>query len=179
MRRMRVRGVFIYNSNQRYGAAYPRGAVSVMDGQTFLQRQPGLSDFCWPVRVYYEDTDSGGVVYYANYLRFMERARTERLRDLGFEQNRLRRDQGVLFTVHSIQVDFRKPARFNDALEVTADIADQRRASLTFYQEVRRAGETDVLCSGHVRVACVDAGSFRPAAIPSPLRLALHQDVLN
>ncbi len=125
-----------------------------------------MSQFTWPVRVYYEDTDSGGVVYYANYLKFMERARTERLRALGFEQDSLRSEQGILFTVHSIQVDFRQPAHFNDALEVSAGIGEQRRASLTFDQQVCRRGESTVLCSGKIRVACVDADSFRPAPIP-------------
>ncbi len=125
-----------------------------------------LSQFIWPVRVYYEDTDSGGVVYYANYLKFMERARTERLRALGFEQDRLRAEQGILFTVHSVQVDFHKPARFNDALEVSAAVSGRRRASLTFDQQVCRQGETSPLCSGKVRIACVDAGSFRPSPIP-------------
>lgn len=125
-----------------------------------------MSQFCWPVRVYYEDTDSGGVVYYANYLKFMERARTEYLRAMGFEQDRLRQDQGILFTVHSIQVDFKRPARFNDALEVSAEISEQRRASLTFFQEIRRCGETAVLCRGHVRIACVDSVSFKPAPLP-------------
>ncbi|GMQ87200.1 MAG: tol-pal system-associated acyl-CoA thioesterase [Gammaproteobacteria bacterium] len=129
-----------------------------------------MSQFCWPVRVYYEDTDSGGVVYYANYLKFMERARTEYLRALGFEQDRLRQDQGILFTVHSIQIDFKRPARFNDALEVSAEISEQRRASLTFFQKVRRSGEAEALCSGHIRIACVDASSFKPAPIPDFIR---------
>ncbi|HHJ17317.1 MAG TPA: tol-pal system-associated acyl-CoA thioesterase [Gammaproteobacteria bacterium] len=132
-----------------------------------------LTQFVWPVRVYYEDTDSGGVVYYANYLKFMERARTECLRALGFEQDRLRQDQGVLFTVHSVQVDFIRPARFNDALEVSADICEQRRASLTFSQQVRRSGESEVLCSGHIRIACVDAVSFKPVPIPDVIRSEL------
>ena len=125
-----------------------------------------MSRFCWPVRVYYEDTDSGGVVYYANYLKFMERARTERLRAAGFEQDQLRQDQGILFTVHSIRVDFKRPAVFNDELVVSAEISEQRRASLTFFQEISRAGEHDVLCSGHIRIACVDAHSFKAKAIP-------------
>ena len=130
----------------------------------------GLSQFCWPVRVYYEDTDSGGVVYYANYLKFMERARTEYLRAMGFEQDRLREDQGILFTVHSVQVDFKRPARFNDTLEVSAAISEQRRASLTFFQEVHRSGETGALCRGHVRIACVDSVSFKPVPIPDFIR---------
>ena len=133
----------------------------------------GLSQFYWPVRVYYEDTDCGGVVYYANYLKFMERARTECLRARGFEQNQWRESQGILFTVYSVQVEFKRPAVFNDALEVTAEITRQRRASLSFFQEIRRAGETDVLCSGHVNIACVDAQSFKPAPIPEIIRSEL------
>lgn len=132
-----------------------------------------MTHFVWPVRVYYEDTDCGGVVYYANYLKFMERARTERLRAMGFEQDRLREQENVLFTVHSAQVDFRRPARFNDELEVTAEIFRQRRASIIFAQEIRRAGESDVLCSGHVNIACVDARSFKPAPIPEFVRSEL------
>lgn len=131
-----------------------------------------MTEFCWPVRVYYEDTDSGGVVYYANYLKFMERARTEYLRALGFEQDRLRQELGILFTVHSLQVDFRLPARFNDALEVTASVSDTRRASLTFSQQVRRCGQPP-LCTGLVRIACVDAMSFRPVPIPDVIRSEL------
>jgi acyl-CoA thioester hydrolase len=127
----------------------------------------------WPVRVYYEDTDSGGVVYYANYLKFMERARTERLRTMGFEQDKLRQEQGILFAVHSVQVEFRRPALFNDALEVSADIRSQRGASLTFFQEIRRSGEVDVLCSGSIRIACVDAQTFKPVPIPESVRSEL------
>ncbi len=132
-----------------------------------------MSQFIWPVRVYYEDTDSGGVVYYANYLKFMERARTECLRAMGFEQDELRRDQGVLFAVHSVQIDFKRPAVFNDALEVSAEIHAQRRASLSFLQEVRRAGEDAVLCSGRVCIACVDARSFKAVPIPESVRSRL------
>ena len=133
----------------------------------------GLSQFCWPVRVYYEDTDSGGVVYYANYLRFMERARTEYLRSMGFEQDQLRREQGILFTVHSLQVDFRSPARFNDLLEVTVRVSDVRRASLTFSQSVRRRGEAQSLCDASVRIACVADESFKPKPIPGIIRSEL------
>ena len=132
-----------------------------------------VSPFCWPIRVYYEDTDSGGVVYYANYLKFMERARTEYLRSVGFEQDQLRRRQGVLFTVHSLQVDFISPARFNDALEVSAEVSDVRRASLSFSQSVHRQGEQSLLCRGTVRIACVDAESFKPVSIPEEIRSEL------
>jgi acyl-CoA thioester hydrolase len=119
--------------------------------------------------VYYEDTDSGGVVYYANYLKFMERARTERLRAMGFEQDDLCREEGILFTVHSVRVDYRQPARFNDALEVSADITAVRRASLEFSQNIRRCGEQGVLCSGRIRIACVDALTLKPTALPGSL----------
>ncbi len=132
-----------------------------------------LAEFVWPVRVYYEDTDCGGVVYYANYLKFMERARTERLRAMGFEQDELRDQQNILFTVHSAQIDFKRPAKFNDLLEVTAVISRQRRASITFTQEIRRAGESAVLCMGHVNIACVNACSFKPAPIPEFIRSEL------
>lgn len=121
------------------------------------------------MRVYYEDTDSGEVVYHANYLKFMERARTERLRALGYEQDGLRREQGILFTVHSLAIDFIHPALFNDALEVTADLEQCRRASMVFLQEVYRRGEGQPLCSARVRVACVNAESFRPHPIPESL----------
>jgi len=92
--------------------------------------------FYWPVRVYYEDTDNGGVVYYANYLKFMERARTEWLRSLGLEQDRLINEQGIIFAVRSVQVDYLKPALFNQLLSVSAEIIATGKASLTFKQEV-------------------------------------------
>ena len=129
--------------------------------------------FVWPVRVYYEDTDSGGVVYYANYLKFMERARTEWLRSLGFEQDRLLAQEGIIFAVRSVNVGYHQPARFNDALEVTASLAAKGRASLTFYQEVRRADEGRLLCSGEIKIACVNLNSMRPTPIPNALLLEI------
>lgn len=124
--------------------------------------------FFWPVRVYYEDTDAGGVVYYANYLRFYERARTERLRALGFEQDVIRSEYGVLFAVRSVQIEYIKPARFNDALRVTADLSDVRRASVIFNQTIlNSAGDT--LSEAQVRVVCLSDGAFRPAPIPDHL----------
>jgi acyl-CoA thioester hydrolase len=125
------------------------------------------TQFFWPVRVYYEDTDAGGVVYYANYLKFFERARTERLRAMGIEQDELRRDAGVLFVVKSVNLEYLKPARFNDALLVTAEVGELRRASLSFIQEIRRGGvDGDKLCVAEVRVACLSDGELRPMAIP-------------
>ena len=126
--------------------------------------------FHWDVRVYYEDTDSGGVVYYANYLRFMERARTEWMRSLGFEQDRLLSELGILFAVRAASIDYLRPARFNDRLGVTVDLCRHGRASLTLAQTVLRHGD-DVapLCSGTFRIACVEAETFRPQPIPDTI----------
>lgn len=129
-----------------------------------------MSEFIWPVRVYYEDTDSGGVVYYANYLKFMERARTELLRKHGFEQDQLIEEEGVIFAVRHVDADYLRPARFNDALDVTATIAVMGRASMTFSQEVRLAGTGQLLCRGKVKIACLDATRFRPSPIPAKLK---------
>jgi len=125
------------------------------------------AEFCLPVRVYYEDSDAGGVVYYANYLRFMERARTEWLRTLGFEQDELSRDPGVVFAVRACTLEFRKPARFNDLLEVTVRVIRLGGASLTFAQQVRCHGE--LMCEGEVRVACLDAQQFSPRPLPETM----------
>jgi len=128
-----------------------------------------MSEFIWPVRVYYEDTDSGGVVYYANYLKFMERARTEWLRELGFEQDELLVRYGIIFAVHRVELEYHRPARFNDALQVSARILHKGRASLTFQQEVRRLGDPRPLCSGQVQIACVDLQKLRPRPIPKSI----------
>ena len=125
--------------------------------------------FVWPVRVYYEDTDSGGVVYYANYLKFMERARTEWLRARGFEQDALLRDRRVLFAVRTLSMDYHRPARFNDLLEVVSQVAEVGGASLTFAQSIRRADSTEVLCGARVKVACIDAENFRARRLPRQL----------
>ena len=126
-----------------------------------------MSGFKWQVRVYYEDTDSGGVDYYANYLRFMERARTEWLRSLGFEQDRLVEEQGVLFAVRSARIEYLRTAHFNDLLSVSADIIARGRASLTFSQLIRRCQDDGgPICSGEIKIACLDAETLRPQAIP-------------
>jgi acyl-CoA thioester hydrolase len=132
--------------------------------------------FIWPVRVYYEDTDAGGVVYYANYLKFMERARTEWLRSFGFEQDRLLQEYGIIFAVRSVQVGYHRPALFNDALEVSSSLLEKGRASLTFSQEVKRKESSALLCSGKVKIACVDMQEMRPVPIPKEL-LAEFPDV--
>jgi acyl-CoA thioester hydrolase len=121
-------------------------------------------EFTWPVRVYYEDTDLGGVVYYANYLKFMERARTEWLRAAGVDQSRLLADAGLLFVIVGCDVAYRKPARFDDLLDVTVRPESLGRTRFTVMQEVRRGGE--VLVTGRVTAACIDAATFRPKAIP-------------
>ncbi len=126
--------------------------------------------FVWPVRVYYEDTDSGGVVYYANYLKFMERARTEWLRARGFEQDALLQEQRLLFAVRSLSVDYRRPARFNDVLAVSARLIEASGASFLFEQTIQRDVSTDILCSARVKVACIDAETFRARRIPRHLR---------
>ncbi|MEW6647407.1 MAG: tol-pal system-associated acyl-CoA thioesterase [Pseudomonadota bacterium] len=132
-----------------------------------------MAMFVWPVRVYYEDTDSGGVVYYANYLKFMERARTEWLRSLGFEQDALIRDAGIIFAVRSVEADYLRPARFNDALAVTAEVVHNGGASITFRQEVRRGEE--VLCRGKVKIASLDAQTLRPKPAPAEIVSAVTQ----
>lgn len=125
-----------------------------------------METFVWPVRVYYEDTDSGGVVYYANYLKFMERARTEWLRHRGFEQDTLLRDHRLLFAVRSLTVDYHRPARFNDLLEVATWIVTAGGASLAFAQTIQRAGSAELLCRAHIKVACISADRFQPCRIP-------------
>lgn len=126
--------------------------------------------FLWPVRVYYEDTDAGGVVYYANYLKFFERARTEWLRALGFEQDALRHRFGLLFMVHSVSVEYRRPAFFNDLLEVASHLEERHRVSMVFSQTVRHPGRDGlILCTGKVKVACVDEKTMRPRPLPTEL----------
>ena len=126
--------------------------------------------FSWRVRVYWEDTDAGGIVYYANYLKFMERARTEWLRAAGVEQLPLKEQYGLMFVVVDIQAHYRKPARYGDELQVTCAVADRSRASLTFQQQVYRGGrDGELLVEGKVRVACLDATNLRPTALPKEL----------
>ena len=126
-----------------------------------------MTTFFWPVRVYYEDTDAGGVVFYANYLKFYERARTEMLRAMGYEQDELLINPGIIFVVRSIQVDYLQSARFNDLIQVSAEVSLVKPASLVFEQMITRAD--DVLSKGTVRIACLDAETMRPKIIPKDL----------
>jgi acyl-CoA thioester hydrolase len=143
-----------------------------------------VADFSWPVRVYYEDTDNGGVVYYANYLKFMERARTEWLRARGVEQDLVAQQVGVIFAVRSAQLDYLKPARFNQLLSVSVKVVDAGKASLTFDQAVMlttNEGDDGVesgelLCQGRIKIACLDVNSFKPRAIPASVRQEIFSD---
>lgn len=130
---------------------------------------PDGKESSWRVRVYWEDTDGGGVVYYANYLKFMERARTEWLRTLGHSQAELAERHGFVFAVVEVKVNYRRPARLDDELTVTCLPVPEGRASIRFKQVIVRKtvgkGE-ETLADGEVRVACVDAKTFRPRALP-------------
>lgn len=101
-----------------------------------------MKEFNWPVRVYYEDTDAGGVVFYANYLKFFERARTEMLRSVGFEQDNLLAEQNLIFVVRSVKVDYLKPARFNELLDVSAKVIEYKKTNFTFEQAITRQQDT-------------------------------------
>lgn len=139
------------------------------------------------MRVYYEDTDAGGVVYHSNYLNFMERARTEWLRALGFEQTYLRDVLKVMFVVHSAQIAFKKPAIFNDLLTISSEIGKTGQGSLEFLQKISvnqpsneppnqpRHAEKTTLVEATIKVACVDADTFKPTAIPKEIKVKMEQ----
>lgn len=135
-----------------------------------------MSGFIWPIRVYFEDTDMAGVVYHANYLKFMERARTEWLRRLGFEQDALKARERRLFAVRTAQIEYLAPAVFNDALVVESQLTRVGRASLSFVQEVRRESDAErrPLCRGRIKVACLETESLKPAAMPPALLEAVN-----
>ncbi|MDP2221838.1 MAG: tol-pal system-associated acyl-CoA thioesterase [Hydrogenophaga sp.] len=137
------------------------------------------SQFTWPVRVYWEDTDTGGIVFYANYLKFFERARTEWLRALGVEQQSLREQVGGMFVVTATQVKYHRPARLDDVLWVSARVQEAGRASLTIEQTARlqaapTGGDAPLLCEGIIRIGWVDARTLRPQRIPAAILGALN-----
>lgn len=139
-----------------------------------LQQAP----FTWGVRVYWEDTDAGGIVFYANYLKFFERARTEWLRALGIEQQRLRDEVGGMFVVTHTQLQYHRPARLDDLLLVTARVVEAGRASMTIEQTAllkpqQGDGPAELLCSGTIRIGWVDDRLLRPQRIPSAVMAAL------
>jgi len=133
-----------------------------------------MRTFSWPVRVYIEDTDAGGVVFYANYLKYMERARTEHLRTLGFELNDWQDQERRLFVVRSVEVQYHKPALFNDELSVHATIRNVKRASLMCHQPVYRGDE--LMVDALVQLACIDADSFSPVAMPVAMHEAFRRE---
>jgi acyl-CoA thioester hydrolase len=130
-----------------------------------------FAKFSWPVRVYYEDTDAGGVVYHSNYLNFMERARTEWLRALGFEQTALKDDHGIVIVVHSLSITFKKPAYFNDMLEIHCDIIKIGHGSIELAQTIIRDGA--LLINANVKAAFVNAATFKPLGIPAHIKQAM------
>ena len=135
--------------------------------------------FTIPVRIYYEDTDAGGVVYYANYLKFFERCRTEWLRDIGHEQADLLRDPGIAFVVRSVNVDYLKPARLDDQLMIGLEVEKITRAQIFFRQHIRRAnpandGEWDELVTGTIQIVCVNSALMKTTSIPPLLRTKLE-----
>lgn len=132
------------------------------------------TDFVWPVRVYYEDTDSGGVVYYANYLKFLERARTEWLRDMGFGQTELLRDHSVIFVVRAVQIEYLRPAVFDDLLTVTVRFHAAGRSWIELDQTAERP-EDGVLVKARVKVVCVNGQTFKPVQIPAPVRASIER----
>jgi acyl-CoA thioester hydrolase len=135
----------------------------------------GERAFEWPVRVYWEDTDAGGIVFYANYLKFFERARTEWLRSLGIDQSTLRETTGGIFIVGETSVRYHRPARLDDELLVTARVQETGRASLIIAQQAFLRGGKAMLCDGTIRIGWVEAGSLKPARIPPNILEALKQ----
>ena len=131
------------------------------------------SVFSIPTRVYWEDTDAGGVVYHAQYVAFLERARTEWVRALGYGQDGLRLDHGLVFALRDMRIDFRRPARLDDALQVTVSLRRCRHASIVFAQTILRDGE--LLVDAQVRCAALEASTFRPRAIPEALHTQLNR----
>ncbi|OQW92304.1 MAG: tol-pal system-associated acyl-CoA thioesterase [Beggiatoa sp. IS2] len=130
-----------------------------------------MNEFSWPVRVYYEDTDMGGIVYYANYLRFMERARTEWLRAVGVDQMQLKQQCHLIFVVRHATVDYRKAAMFDDALQVTVNVTRLGKASLTLSQAVLR--QQEILCAAVVKLGIVNLLNWHPQPLPSAIVTAL------
>lgn len=128
--------------------------------------------FAFPVRIYWEDTDAGGVVYHARYVGFLERARSEWMRGFGWGQRSMGQELGVIFAVRAMQVDFRKPARLDDALQVTVELVQLGRASLRFVQRIHR--DTELLLEAEVKIAALGAEDFRPRPIPDDVHARLQ-----
>ena len=135
--------------------------------------QRNREPFRLPLRVYYEDTDAGGIVYYANYLRYMERARTEWLASIGHELSTLERVEGIVFVVHRVEIDYRIPAKLGDRIDATVTLVELHRARMIVTQDVVRGDE--LLTHAQVKLACLDRASRRPTRIPAPLHERLER----
>lgn len=129
--------------------------------------------FVWPVRIYYENTDAGGVVYHCDYVAFLERARTEFLRSMAIELGALEKSHAVLFAIRSVQIDYLKPARLDDLLQVTVGFKALRSASIVFSQKILR--QDDILCKAEVKVVAISSNTFRPTAVPEFMYERLDQ----
>ena len=132
-------------------------------------------EFIWQIRVYYEDTDAGEVIFYANYLKFMERARTEWLRKIGFDHKILKEKYGLLFAVKNLTIDYIKPGHLDDLLTVTSELLDSRKASLTFGQNIKNEN-SELLSEAKVKIACINSKTLKASPMPDKLILELTND---
>ena len=132
----------------------------------------GIKTFSLPIRIYFEDTDSGGVVYHSNYLKFMERARTEWLRSIGIDQRHLKQDHQIMFVVHRIDIQYKFPARFNDDLIVKSELKDIGSSKIEFRQMIYRNDE--MLIDANVDIACIDSEKFKPVRIPPTIKQTME-----
>ncbi len=132
----------------------------------------GIKTFSFPVRVYFEDTDSGGVVYHSNYLKFMERSRTEWLRCIGIDQRHLKYEEHIMFVVHRIDIQYKLPARFNDDLVVKSELIEIGSSKIEFRQMIYR--DEEMLIDAHVDIACIDSEKFKPVRIPSAVKQTME-----
>ena len=152
-------------------------SASILRGSPISRLSVPGQPFTWTVRVYYEDTDTGGVVYYANYLKFFERARTEWLRAAGFGQQELATGEGLQFVVARIECDYRRPARLDDVIDIDVRVIQAGRVSVVFEQVARRGD--DVLAQARIRAGCVDTKTLAPKAMPAPMLEAMKSMVFN
>jgi acyl-CoA thioester hydrolase len=171
--------VDFFNQGPPDGPCQTAGAAAHSGGSAVHTVTSAGTTFQWPVRVYWEDTDAGGIVFYANYLKFFERSRTEWLRSLGVEQQRLRQSTGGMFVVVETSIRYHRPARLDDELIVTAALVEMGRASLIIGQQALLNSEqsakpgsppsSGLLCDGRIKIGWVDAASMRPARIPDSI----------
>ena len=134
-----------------------------------------LKEFIWKIRVYYEDTDAGGVVFYANYLRFMERARTEWLRDIGFDHKNLIEKYKLIFAVKNLKINYMKPGYLDDLLTITSKLLNSRGASLVFQQEIINEKD-ELLTQAEVKIACLNSNTLKASPMPEKLLMELTND---